>query len=266
MGMVSSDRVGRVPESAKISAKIAVYSHKNGLEVLEVSASSPRSATTKLSGLVVEKVRSLRGNIPREALQEVIENLIHAEYEGVVVSILDEGNTVRVSDRGPGIKDKSRAFEFGFTGVSSKASGEIRGVGAGLGLASAAAKRAGGAVTIEDNIGGGTVVTISIPQQGHSHVADERKPEAANQRRYPDGVPRINLSERPQKVLMTVIEHGEVGPSTVAERLEISVSTAYRDLSVLEQHGLVESSESGKRRVTPLGRDFVKAIINTWIQ
>jgi DeoR/GlpR family transcriptional regulator of sugar metabolism len=76
----------------------------------------------------------------------------------------------------------------------------------------------------------------------------------------------MNISERQQKVLITVLECGEVGPSTVAERLEISVSTAYRDLSVLEGHGLVVAEESGKRFISPLGRDLVEAIVDGWIR
>jgi len=76
----------------------------------------------------------------------------------------------------------------------------------------------------------------------------------------------MNISERQQKVLITVLESGEVGPSTVAERLEISVSTAYRDLSVLEEHGLVSSTESGKRVITALGRDVALAIANKGVE
>jgi transcriptional regulator with XRE-family HTH domain/sugar-specific transcriptional regulator TrmB len=83
------------------------------------------------------------------------------------------------------------------------------------------------------------------------------------QRRDSDVVPRVAISERQQKVLATVLECGEVGPSTVADRLDISVSTAYRDLSVLEEHGLVMADESGKRLISPLGRDLVEAIVNT---
>ncbi len=76
----------------------------------------------------------------------------------------------------------------------------------------------------------------------------------------------MNISERQQKVLITVLESGEVGPSTVAEKLEISVSTAYRDLSVLEEHGLVAAAESGKREITPLGRDVALAIANMRVE
>ena len=121
-------------------------------------------------------------------------------------------------------------------------------------------------MTIEDNIGGGTVATISADT-----TARRSKPEQpptvslAPQRKYPDAVPKMNISERQQKVLITVLECGEVGPSTVAEKLEISVSTAYRDLSVLEEHGLVIGTESGKRTITPLGRDVVEAVIKGWV-
>jgi DNA-binding transcriptional ArsR family regulator len=161
------------------------------------------------------------------------------------------------------VENKSRAMEFGFSGAAPEALGEIRGVGAGLGIARAAAEKLGGTLTIEDNIGGGTVATISV-------AGDEAAPKEAAppppQRRYPDGVPRMNISERQQKALITVLECGEVGPSTVADRLEISVSTAYRDLSVLEEHGLVMADESGKRLISPLGRDLVGAIINSWVK
>jgi DNA-binding transcriptional ArsR family regulator len=119
---------------------------------------------------------------------------------------------------------------------------------------------------LEDNIGGGTVATISVPGDKEASGGRVRGAKAPVQRRYPDGVPRMNISERQQKVLITVLECGEVGPSTVADRLEISVSTAYRDLSVLEEHGLLIADESGKRFVSPLGRDLVEAIVNTWVK
>jgi DNA-binding transcriptional ArsR family regulator len=102
---------------------------------------------------------------------------------------------------------------------------------------------------------------------GEAAVTDvEETAPPPPQRRYPDGVPRMNISERQQKALITVLECGEVGPSTVADKLEISVSTAYRDLSVLEEHGLVMADESGKRLISPLGRDLVEAIIDSWVK
>ena len=264
--MMYANRTERNTEDAGISIKVAVYPKSGEPEVSEVSAASPRAASRKFSKLVMEKVKASGGRVPEEALQELIENLIHAEFRGVVISVMEEGNVVRVSDKGPGIEYKERAFEFGFSGASSEVVREIRGVGAGLGIARAAAEKAGGTVTIEDNIGRGIVATVSMLEAPQTPSATELVDKPALQRKYPDAVPKMNISERQQKVLITVLECGEVGPSTVAERLEISVSTAYRDLSVLEEHGLVVVAESGKRVVTPLGQDLVEAIINAWVK
>ena len=230
----------------------------------EVAAANPGSATAKFTRLVMDEVRAVGGKAPEEAVREVVENLVHAGYQGVVISVLEGGNVVRVSDKGPGVQHKDRAMEFGFSGATPEALREIRGVGAGLGIARAAAEKVGGTVRLEDNIGGGTVTTISVAGGGEVHK--EQEPSLSAPRRYPGGVPRMNISERQQKVLVTVLECGEVGPSTVAERLEISVSTAYRDLSVLEEHGLVVTDESGKRVISPLGKDYVEAIVSTWVR
>ena len=266
LGMMHAQRTPAETGQAGVGVRIAVYPRGGTPEITEVSASNPGSATRKFTRIVSEKVREAGGRVPEESIREVVENLIHAGYQGVVISVLDDGNVVRVSDKGPGVENKSRAMEFGFSGAAPEAIGEIRGVGAGLGIARAAAEKVGGTLTIEDNIGGGTVATVSAASgetvAGEGGAASVRPP----QRRYPDGVPRMNISERQQKALITVLECGEVGPSTVADRLEISVSTAYRDLSVLEEHGLVMADESGKRLISPLGRDLVEAIINAWVK
>ena len=261
--MMHAQRTRTEPERADICARIAVYPPGADPEIIEISAADPRSATAKFTRSVMGKVRDLGGDVPEEAVREVLENLIHAEYRGVIVSVLEGGSVVRVSDRGPGIQNKDRAVEFGFSGASSAALGQIRGVGAGLGMARSSAEKAGGSLTIEDNIGGGMVATISVGGEAPSQQEEAPRRVA---RRYPDGVPRMNISERQQKVLITVLECGEVGPSTVAERLEISVSTAYRDLSVLEEHGLVQAHESGKRLISPLGKDVVEAIVSAWVK
>lgn len=264
MGMIHGERIDGRAERSGISIRVAVYQNDEGPEVSEVAAASPRAATAKFTKLVMDEVRAAEGRVPDGAVREAVENLIHAEYRGVIVSIFDNGNAVRISDRGPGIQNKERAMEFGFSGATSEALDEIRGVGAGLGIARTTVGRAGGTLLVEDNIGGGAVVTISVPAEGDAPVVQEKA--ASPTRRYPDAVPRMNISERQQKALITVLECGEVGPSTVADRLEISVSTAYRDLSVLEEHGLVVTDESGKRVISPLGRDLVEAIVDTWVK
>lgn len=263
MGMMQPERTREQREPAGIGVRIAHYRDDAEPEVMEVSASGPRAATSKLTRIVMESVREAGGKVPEVAVREVLENLIHADYRGVVISVLG-GGSVRVSDRGPGVPNKERALEFGFSGASAEAARQIRGIGAGLGMARAAAEKVGGTLVLEDNIDGGTVATISVPVEGEI-VAPVRS-EPVRPRRPLDGVPRLDISERQQKVLITVLDCGEVGPSTVAERLEISVSTAYRDLSVLEENGLVRTDEGGKRVISPLGRDLVEAIVNTWVR
>lgn len=266
VGMMRAHRTRQESDQAGVGVRIAVYPRAGEPEVTEVAAANPGSAAPKFTRFVMDKIQEAGGKVPESAVREVVENLIHAGYRGVVISILDDGHVVRVSDKGPGVENKQRAMEFGFSGATPEARDQIRGVGAGLGIARAAAERAGGTVTIEDNLGGGTVTTISVqgepPTDGEAAEPAHMPPP----RRYPDGVPRMNISERQQKVLLTVLECGEVGPSTVADRLEISVSTAYRDLSVLEEHGLVIADESGKRLISPLGRDLVETIVNTWVK
>lgn len=269
--MIQPQRTSAASKREDISVRVAVYPEEGEPEVIEVSAANPRSATVKFTRFVMDRIKEAGGKVPEEAVREVVENLIHAGYRGVVISVLEGGNKVRVSDRGPGIADKSRALEFGFSGATPEALREIRGVGAGLGIARAAAEKAGGTVTVEDNLGGGTVVTIAAGGYSGREKATEETGkgsggEARARKRYPDGVPRLNVSERQQRVLITVLECGEVGPSTVAELLEISVSTAYRDLLFLEENGLVISDESGKRLISPLGRDYVEALIDTWVK
>lgn len=267
MGMIHAERTRGETGPEEIGVRIAVYPRNGHPEITEVAAANPRSATVKFTRFIMDRVKESKGGVPEEAVRELVENLVHAGYRGVVISILENGNTVRVSDKGPGIEHKARAMEFGFSGATPEALRDIRGVGAGLGIARVAAEQAGGSIRLEDNIGGGTVATVAVASD---EAASGKRPSAAGapapQRKYPDGVPRMNISERQQKVLITVLECGEVGPSTVAERLEISVSTAYRDLSVLEGHGLVVAEESGKRYISPLGRDLVEAIVDGWIR
>ena len=75
--------------------------------------------------------------------RELIENLVHASFREVVVTIMDGGNTLRISDRGPGILDKDAALRPGFTTATARMRKCIRGVGSGLAVAKPDAARHG---------------------------------------------------------------------------------------------------------------------------
>src|SRR5215218_7573154 len=171
--MMHAHRTQGGMDPAGAGVRIVVYPRGGEPEITEVSAANPRSATQKFTKFVSENVREAGGRVPEESIREVVENLIHAGYRGVVISVLDGGNVVRVSDKGPGVENKSRAVEFGFSGASPEVLREIRGVGAGLGIARAATEKAGGRISIEDNIGGGTVVTIAVT--GEAPAAEESR-------------------------------------------------------------------------------------------
>jgi hypothetical protein len=201
-----------------------------------------------LAARVDEEARVLGGAIPSLVIRELIDNLVHARFEGVVVTILDAGNTIRISDRGPGIRDKEAALRPGFSSADPETKQLIRGVGSGFSLAFDALAGIGGTLEIEDNLLGGTVVTVRLPPPIEKRLAPER-------------VPTYNLPERQLKALLLALELAPVGPTRIARELGISTSTAYRDLLSLEEAGLVLARPTGHRSVTEAGLAFVEGAL-----
>jgi anti-sigma regulatory factor (Ser/Thr protein kinase) len=188
------------------------------------------------------------GRIPLSVFSELVGNLVHASFKGVVITILDGGNTVRVSDRGPGIPDKGAALRPGFTSADPGARRFIRGVGAGLSLVQDVLDGLDGSLEIEDNLGCGTVVTVRVAPHAETPLA-------------PAAVPAYNLSERQLKTLLLTVELAPVGPTRIAQELGVSTSTAYRDLVSLEQAGFVVCRPTGHRSVTEAGLAYLGAVL-----
>lgn len=188
------------------------------------------------------------GRIPLVVFRELVANLVHASFSGVVITVLDGGNTVRVSDRGPGIPDKGAAVRPGFTSADAAAKNHIRGVGSGFTVIQDVLDRLQGTLEIEDNLGCGTVVTVRIPPPAETHLA-------------PATVPAYNLPERQLKTLLLTVELAPVGPTRIARELGVSTSTAYRDLVSLEQAGFVVCRPTGHRSVTEAGLAYLSAAL-----
>ena len=183
------------------------------------------------------------GRIPFVVIREVVENLIHAYFRNPVITILDDGDTIRIADQGPGIRDKPRAVLPGFTTATAGMRRYIRGVGSGLPVAKEQLAFLGGTMGIEDNLGGGTVVTLAVP----------KAPPPAAVPQVPIPPRRPSLSSRQKKVLLLIGELGAAGPSVIARELSISHSTAYRELRQLESEKLVHSQTGGRRTLTEEG-------------
>ena len=206
-----------------------------------------------LIGSLAEKTyhycREQGGQVPYAVINEVVENLIHACFRDVVVTILDGGRLVRVSDHGPGVPDKERAFQPGFTTAGPEQRLHIRGVGSGLPIARESLAFLRGAITVEDNLGSGAVFTIRMPQQAAGEPAPE--PTAA-------AVPK--LTTRQKKVLVLLMELNAAGPSAVARELHVSPATAHRELHLLQKMGLVHSLRDGKRALTEDGISLLESL------
>ena len=143
-------------------ARLAVYSAAGEPPIVEeLGAPDAVSLVEALCDAVGD-----RSPLPAPAMREVIENLVHADFRDAVISVLDGGHTVRVSDHGPGIDDPGRALQAGFTTAGADDREIIRGVGSGLPLASAAMAELGGMLELAENLGGGLAVTLRIPPAG----------------------------------------------------------------------------------------------------
>jgi hypothetical protein len=195
-----------------------------------------------LAGRTYNFAHERGGRIPFVVIREIVENLLHAYFRGAVISVLDDGNTIRISDQGPGIPDKEKALQPGFTTATPQMRHLIKGVGSGLPVAREQLAFLGGAITLDDNLGRGTVVTLSV---GGELPRDPQTP--------PESPARPDLTPRQRKVLLLIAELGSAGPSAIAKELGVSQSTAYRELQLLAQWRLVDSKSAGKRTLTEEG-------------
>lgn len=194
-----------------------------------------------------ELLEQLHSRIPLEAVQEITENFIHAEYEDALISVCDEGQKVVFSDHGPGIADKDNARLPGFSTASRYEKHFIKGIGSGLTHTAYLMGAVDGALKIEDNLGQGSVITLIAP--GSTDVAEETIPlhEEA-----PLDMPFLN--QRQREVLLFCAQGEEVGPSTICNLLGIPLSTAHRDLTKLQELNLLETTNTGKRTLSNQGR------------
>lgn len=226
-------------------ARIAVYDSLTAAPRVEsVAVDDTSSFIDALAARVFGLAKESGGCVPFTVVRELTENYIHAGFEEAVVTVLDGGNTIRFSDQGPGIPDKERVFSPGFSTASKDMKRVIKGVGSGLPIAKECLQFSGGSISVEDNLGRGTVVTVRMDKQVSSPIP------AASEGGIPSG-PRLSM--RQKQVLSLVMELGSVGPTVAAKELGVGLSTAYRDLASLEDLGLLMCDESGKRVLTQDG-------------
>jgi anti-sigma regulatory factor (Ser/Thr protein kinase) len=183
-------------------------------------------------------------SVPPLALREIIENLIHAGFTDALVTVLDAGRTVRVSDRGPGINDPRRAMEPGYTTANEHIRSVVRGAGSGLALAQGLVAAEGGTLDIHDNLGGGCVVTIMV--EGAAAPDDTGGA----------GQP----SDAQRRLLALLLEMAPAHPESMARELELPLGVVGRELVLLEHRGLVARFADGGRVLTERGAAIVATL------
>ena len=170
-------------------ARIALYDDlRSAPRVTEIQPAETGAYIDGLAAQVYEQARQAGGGIPYTVVREVSENFIHARFKEIIVSILDHGNTIRFADQGPGINFKEKAQMPGFSSAIEPMKTYIRGVGSGLPIVKEYLEFSHGTISIEDNMGSGSVVTISIDPdriksaEEESAAFDERAAEEEYQR------------------------------------------------------------------------------------
>lgn len=248
--------------TVRYETRIAVYDDVAAApRVVVIEPTEIRSYLEEIVQAVNRLSHEQGGQIPFMVMREIVENFIHAHFASPTITILDHGNTIRFSDRGPGIKEKELALQYGTSSATESMKHYIRGVGSGLPYAQQYMIDKGGSLTIEDNISGGTVVTISTRSASDAHTqthpSTEKveissretssqhsfKQDSSSYDKNPDisqfSLPKIEISPRGQKVFAYLSEHELVGPTELVRMYDLSIPTWSRELKSLEEIGLI---------------------------
>lgn len=241
-------------------ARIALYDDlRSAPRITEILPATTAEYIENLASKIYEQAKISGGTIPYTVIREVTENFIHARFTEVIVSILDQGNTIRFADQGPGIPHKDKAQLPGFSSAVEPMKRYIRGVGSGLPIVKEYLEYSHGTITIEDNLNTGAVVTISLTEpKGTS--SDERTREAhpaqfhqqPAQKTYRPA-PMPPLSPREKEFLPFFLGEGALGVTDLVNLTGSPASSTYATLKKLEEAGLIEKTVNQKRILTDFG-------------
>ena len=256
-------------ETPSLRARIAIYDSKAAApRIHDVSASAPGEFIERLATSTFTLAESAGSPIPYTVVREVVENLIHADFREIVISILESGRDIRFADQGPGIADKALATRPGYTTATRDMKRFIRGVGSGFPLVREFLEHSGGSLEVTDNLRRGTVVTLRAGGESSPGAPAEPTSSSTRSTQAPWGMTpdtsvqeplceSMRLTTRQKKVLSLIMEVGSAGPTLVSSELKVGLSTAHRDLAVLESCGLIESDGNGKRGLTDEGSAYL---------
>ena len=261
--------------AVRYAARIAVYDDKSAApRVVLVEPKDVRSYLDEIAATVNQLAHEQGGKIPFMVMREIVENFIHAHFVAPTISIMDNGNTIRFSDQGPGIKEKNRALEFGTSSATEEMKSFIRGVGFGLPYAQQYMVEKGGSLTLEDNISGGTIVTLSTRCSKDAHIQTlptQEDTEEAPANHQKQSIPRAShtvsqqpvtqlpnlvLTDRAKLVLQYLSEHEWVGATELTSAYGLSTPTWSRELKSLVNIGII-GKIGQKYKLTTIGETLL---------
>lgn len=258
-----------------IPVRIAVYDNMRSIpRIIDLNFNDINNFINETSEKTYNLSHEIGGSIPYTLIKEIIENLIHADFKEVVITVLDRGNHIIVTDQGPGIEDKEKAFLPGYTTATSKMKEYIRGVGSGFPIIKETITFSGGSIDVKDNIKRGTVISLKLGLTKDGEKVHDPGSETAvvlpsdiesEKKTQIDILDKFNgklLSDRQKKILFVILELEEAGPSKISKELGFSLSTSYRELIYLEKNKLLTSSSSGKRRLSEKGIKYLEYYSN----
>lgn len=249
-------------------ARVALYDDlKSAPRITEVPPAETAQYIESLTNVIYEQAKLAGGTLPYTVIREVTENFIHAYFREVTVSILDDGNTIRFADQGPGISEAEKAQKPGFTSAIEPMKRYIRGVGSGLPIVKDYLDASEGTITIENNIGDGAVVTISKVKAAEEPIARKTADVSDIHERYHEyeqaqaAIAAAPLSPRERTVLSLLYTDGPLGVTALAQLSETPASSTHVLLKKLEEAGLIETVASKKRALTPLGHAAAETLL-----
>lgn len=233
-------------------ARIALYDDlKSAPRIIEINPSATHEFIENLASKTYEQAKMVGGLIPYTVIREVSENFIHAQFTEIVVSILDNGNTIRFADQGPGISQKDKAQLPGFTSAIEPMKSYIRGVGSGLPIVKEYLDFSNGTITIEDNLQSGAVITIGLTDKNQSEESLSKENHSLKPLVPP-------LTQREKDFLVFFSHEGALGVTDLTKLSGVPQSSTYVALSHLEEYGLIEKTVGQKRILTNLGFSMVE--------
>ena len=227
-------------------ARIALYDDlRSAPRITEIQPATTAEYIENLASKIYEQAKLAGGTIPYTVIREVTE---------IIVSILDQGNTIRFADQGPGINQKEKAQLPGFTSAIEPMKRYIRGVGSGLPIVREYLDYSHGTISIEDNLGTGAVVTISLSSEDAGPTNAIAATPQTNRGQAARPVPLAPpLSQREREFLPFFLGEGALGVTDLVNLTGAAPSSTYTTLKKMEEAGLIEKTVGQKRILTDFG-------------